>query len=604
MRYIALILLTFLMLSSDIVLGTRADNYIPSREDGGNVYLAPTDAGGTQRILLTIDPDTQKLRFDGPVGIGVDPVSTTPIGSTRLLQIGSTSDAASSLYFLEDDDQRWEFWSNGTFAVAQNGVRRLDFQTDGDLYIYQKLGVGKSPVDYKLDVASTAVSVGRLSTYHDTASYGPRLIFSRSSGATIGSEVMTESGDVLGLMSWNGRNSSNVAAGGAMIQAMQIGAAGTGVPGELQFWTSDGTLTQRAVIETDGDLYIYQKLGVGGSPFYNGTDSANIQVHDATQPSICLYDTNATIKGYRATSDGDKFYIQETNQYCENAQSLMSIDDVGNLQTTGRIGVNTAPLASMVLRADFNYAGNMNISLRNQNTGSDNGAKTTMEAVSGTGDAFHAMIAGVWWSHGIDNSDSDRYKISQSATLGTNDRFVMNPNGEASFGGVPIATRKLSVSTNTAGSSAGFAHRNTSGLDVFVTEGDGTVRMEGLDIGTGTELDICTVSLCRATSSRRYKENIVAMNVSSSSNIYKLQPKSFNYRVTGQESFGYIAEEVSQLIPEVITWENIGTEDEPEIVEESVRYKMLSFFVIEEMKKLREWVCSRDDAPEALCVNE
>ena len=100
-------------------------------------------------------------------------------------------------------------------------------------------------------------------------------------------------------------------------------------------------------------------------------------------------------------------------------------------------------------------------------------------------------------------------------------------------------------------------------------------------------------------SSRRYKENIVELAVDSSK-IYELVPKSFKMKdmqhptitdngtedydnmITeiGATTFGLIAEEVHEVLPELVIY---NEDNEPD----AVRYKTISVLLIEEMKKLR-----------------
>lgn len=64
------------------------------------------------------------------------------------------------------------------------------------------------------------------------------------------------------------------------------------------------------------------------------------------------------------------------------------------------------------------------------------GAKSQI-TVAGTsaGDPFQTftVTGATSWSHGIDNSSSDSYKLSQSTDLGTTDRLIVNTSGQASI---------------------------------------------------------------------------------------------------------------------------------------------------------------------------
>ena len=86
------------------------------------------------------------------------------------------------------------------------------------------------------------------------------------------------------------------------------------------------------------------------------------------------------------------------------------------------------------------------------------------------------------------------------------------------------------------------------------------------------------------SSSLRYKENVRPLEIDSSK-IYQLDPKSFNLieghiSALGNNTFGYIAEEVDKILPEVVKYDN---EDRPD----SLNYQLLTVFLIEEIKKLR-----------------
>jgi len=93
------------------------------------------------------------------------------------------------------------------------------------------------------------------------------------------------------------------------------------------------------------------------------------------------------------------------------------------------------------------------------------------------------------WSQGIDNSDSDTFKISESATLGTNDRFILRTGGltsvrvglstkQATLGG-SIKKYFTSVGNVTTGEDDLFTY--TTEANIFGTNGD---NIEGEYSGT------------------------------------------------------------------------------------------------------------------------
>jgi hypothetical protein len=93
--------------------------------------------------------------------------------------------------------------------------------------------------------------------------------------------------------------------------------------------------------------------------------------------------------------------------------------------------------------------------------------------------------------------------------------------------------------------------------------------------------------LCKVSSSKRYKRNIKELE-SDLDKILNLEPVSFEWKTTSEKSIGLIAEEVDQLIPELVGYDKEGRPD-------AVRYELLSLYVLElakqqqkAMKELKE----------------
>ena len=88
------------------------------------------------------------------------------------------------------------------------------------------------------------------------------------------------------------------------------------------------------------------------------------------------------------------------------------------------------------------------------------------------------------------------------------------------------------------------------------------------------------------SSSLRYKENIRPLEIDSSK-ILELEPKSFNLKEghisTLPGTFGYIAEEVEKVLPELVQYDKEGRPD-------ALMYPLLTVLLIEEVKKLRSMI--------------
>ena len=105
---------------------------------------------------------------------------------------------------------------------------------------------------------------------------------------------------------------------------------------------------------------------------------------------------------------------------------------------------------------------------------------------------------------------------------------------------------------------------------------DGSLPAEG-----GTALYVNSDDIItKASSSRRYKENIIDLSLATS-DIFNLQPVEFNFKTNkNTKTFGLIAEDVYEIIPELVSF---NSNHEPE----SVNYSLLSVLLLEEVKKLR-----------------
>ena len=85
--------------------------------------------------------------------------------------------------------------------------------------------------------------------------------------------------------------------------------------------------------------------------------------------------------------------------------------------------------------------------------------------------------------------------------------------------------------------------------------------------------------LTKVSSSRRYKDNIEDLDINTE-NIYDLRPVSFDWKSNGKSDFGFIAEEVHEILPELVVYQDGD-------IPEAVKYKQLAILMLEELKKLR-----------------
>ena len=82
-----------------------------------------------------------------------------------------------------------------------------------------------------------------------------------------------------------------------------------------------------------------------------------------------------------------------------------------------------------------------------------------------------------------------------------------------------------------------------------------------------------------ASSSARYKQNILPIAVAESEKVHQLRPVSFHYKTeaSGPLQYGLIAEEVAKVYPDLVTWDETG-----EIT--GVRYEALTPILLKELQ--------------------
>lgn len=97
---------------------------------------------------------------------------------------------------------------------------------------------------------------------------------------------------------------------------------------------------------------------------------------------------------------------------------------------------------------------------------------------------------------------------------------------------------------------------------------------------------------CPVASSRRYKKDITDLEFDSSK-IYSLRPVSFTWKEFDARSFGLIAEEVAEVLPQLVDNDEEGKPN-------SVKYKELSVLLLAELKKLKSKIDNLENQISAL----
>jgi len=118
------------------------------------------------------------------------------------------------------------------------------------------VGIGAVATSFPLEISATTTTMQQ-TRYNATASFGSGIQVRRSRGATVGTDTVVQSGDNLGVVSFQGFD-SNTYENAAAIRAEVDAAPGDGdMPGRLLFLTTPDdstTMSERMRIDRDGNV--------------------------------------------------------------------------------------------------------------------------------------------------------------------------------------------------------------------------------------------------------------------------------------------------------------------------------------------------------------
>jgi hypothetical protein len=175
------------------------------------------------------------------------------------------------------------------------------------------------------------------------------------------------------------------------------------------------------IIEIDANNDGTNKLSVldgAGTEILSATE-AGVVALTSTAPQIDLIDSTASAKDLRIVVDGNKAHVYEVAGV---AGDIVSLD-----LTNNRLGVGTASPET-----------NMHVYENNTDT-----AAAIIIEQDGPGDTTIEFRGQEQFFVGVDNSDSDQFKIDYAA-LGLNDLIMLNKSGAVSTKG-PIGTRNANL---------------------------------------------------------------------------------------------------------------------------------------------------------------
>jgi alpha-tubulin suppressor-like RCC1 family protein len=219
------------------------------------------------------------------------------------------------------------------------------------------------------------------------------------------------------------------------------------------------------------------------------------------------------------------------------------------IQEDGKVGIGTTqPTEKLQVDGSVKVAGSVKL------TGT---AGSGIAFPDGTTQTTAATAADSPWQR----NGSNIYYTDGMVSIGTNDPSgcSLNVAGAGKFGeiidrGILLAQSSLSVQTQ--------------------------VYLRGISIGSQEAVTITPDGeLLRAPSSRRYKTNIVDLKTDSDA-VLNLRPVRFQWKTTGQEDIGLIAEEVDETMKDLVIYDAEGKPD-------AVKYERISLYLMGVVKRLK-----------------
>lgn len=276
------------------------------------------------------------------------------------------------------------------------------------------------------------------------------------------------------------------------------GASGSG-------YLISGNQTSTTGSKILGGYYSNGQVSTFGSMFSSGGPVVGYGVWPSTASDGAFVSSTSINAGRSALySDGAswRFYIGASQSVA--VDSAVTVSEIARITSTG-LGVFCTP--AYALDVDKSSSGaEVTIFVRNgSNTAGSNAILYAAVGGASSGDpqTNYNVEAGQSWSTGVDNSDSDKFKICKGVALGTNDYLTVTTAGNIT--GIDFVTtslntpvaNKISLNSQSTGNApsigvsgdanAGIAlGSNGSGTIYFATNGAATIQFAVLHVASAT----------------------------------------------------------------------------------------------------------------------
>jgi len=165
-----------------------------------------------------------------------------------------------------------------------------------------------------------------------------------------------------------------------------------------------------------------------------------------------------------------------------------------NAYVSGGIAIGIATITGELSVSKSTSGGNVAAQIYNTSNTANSGARFNIRvAGSSAGDNWiHFDNAVTDFSVGVDNSDSDRLKISNASSLGTNDRFILDASGAIALGASATLGPAFSIQENASGDLRFLIYKNNATGDPYINLSTNANNVSiGLDNSDNDNFKVC-----------------------------------------------------------------------------------------------------------------
>ena len=553
---------------SKIKLNINTGGDISFYEDTGTTAKFFWDASAESLGINTTSPQAPLHARNGSSGVSSYTAGTRAIiegTATTYLTLAAPNTSLSGILFADPDDSdngfiKYDHSSSGVMSFGAAGSERMRIDSSGNV------GIGTTSPDSMLHLSagSTGVSGGGSAAItmtnkfdnpdnswiiapvrtgvsntgleiRDVTDSRTDMVFDGSGNVGIGTSSPSAKLEVNGGSDMGIRIVSD--AGG--YSSLQFGDSSDSVRGGITYYSTDDSLqfrgynnTERMRIDSSGNV------GIG-----NSSPTRNLTVGDTGASSVINIKSSAT-NGYSTLALGDSGDDNYAQILLDNSTNKLQIQNGGGgalgnrgitLDSSENVGIGTSsPVTSLSLGSS-----STGMSFISGSTSFNSGKIAVIkqsEVGSGNGHLIFETYEG-------GSGGGERMRITSSGKLAINTTGLNNSS----------VSTGIDINANTG---VGITiNRNSDGNIITFKKDNGSGIVGGISITS-------TATSYNTSSDYRLKEN-VNYEFNALDRVAQLKPARFNFIENADTTVdGFLAHEVSDIVPEAIHGEKDGVDDE------------------------------------------